>query len=307
MRRSLPESRNFLAIPRSVSAYSTSAIAIVSAPYEHSVSYGSGTGKGPAAILDASHYVEFWDEELKRELCFEKGIATLPPLQFGKKRNEAAVSLIYKEVASVLADDKFCVTIGGEHTISAAPIRAHFERFPGMSVLQFDAHSDLRVEYQGNPFSHASVMARVSEFFPPERIVQLGIRAQCREEAEFIRDRGVKTFYAREVRNGTHGSDWMGKIIRSLTDAVYITFDVDYFDPSVMPGTGTPEPGGFFWDETIELLMRISAVKRIVGFDIVELAPMETQPHAAYLAAKLLYKILNIAFYPASPRKRRLH
>ncbi len=292
----LPESKNFLGIPRANSSYDASRIAILSAPYEHTVSYGGGTGKGPAAILEASHYVEFWDEEYKRELCFDAGIATLRPLSFEKLRDARALTRIEDAVRRLLDDGKFAVTLGGEHTISAAPIKAHFEKHPRMSVLQFDAHSDLRVEYQGTPFSHASVMARVAEFFPPSRIVQVGIRAQCVEEYRMIEQQGIHTFFARDLHAGTHGKNWRASVLKALGDEVYITFDVDYFDPSIMPATGTPEPGGFQWDETMELLSMIGRSRRIVGFDVVELAPMRGFPFPSFLAAKLVYKMLNAAF-----------
>jgi agmatinase len=294
--RALPESRNFLGIGRAFSTYRDARIAIIQAPYEHTVSYGGGTAKGPAAMLAASHFVEFWDEDFRRELCFERGIAALPALSFGKAADAKALALIEKAVRAVLADGKFAVTLGGEHTIAAAPIRAHFERHPRMSVLQFDAHSDLRQEYQGNPYSHASVMARVIEFFPPERLVQVGIRAQCIEEHRLIRERGIRTFFAHELHGGAHGRRWQKAVVDALGDEVYITFDVDYFDPSIMPSTGTPEPGGFQWDETIDLLKRIGRAKRIVGFDVVELAPVASAPFPTFLASKLVYKLLNAAF-----------
>ncbi|MBI5648282.1 MAG: agmatinase [Ignavibacteriae bacterium] len=292
----LPESKNFLGIPRANSSYESSRIGILSAPYEHTVSYGGGTGKGPAAILAASHYVEFWDEEYKRELCFDAGITTLRPLSFEKLRDARALTRIEDAVRRLLDDGKFAVTLGGEHTISAAPIKAHFEKHPRMSVLQFDAHSDLRLAYQGTPFSHASVMARVAEFFPPSRIVQVGIRAQCIEEYRMIEQQGIHTFFARDLHAGTHGENWRASVLDTLGDEVYITFDVDYFDPSIMPATGTPEPGGFQWDETMELLSMIGRSRRIVGFDVVELAPMRGFPFPSFLAAKLVYKMLNAAF-----------
>jgi agmatinase len=296
MTRVLPVSRNFLGIERKFSAYDSSRIAVISAPYEHTVSYGGGTANGPKGILDASHYVEFWDEDFRRELCFEVGIAALPPIAFGKARNAAALRMIESAVRRALSDGKFVTTLGGEHTISAAPIRAHLEQYPRMSVLQFDAHSDLRESYLGSIYSHASVMARVAEFLPPERIVQVGIRAQCIEEFRFILERGVRTFFACDIHAGKHGRQWQRAVVDALEDDVYITFDVDYFDPSIMPTTGTPEPGGFQWDETIALLKLIGAKRRIVGFDVVELSPSKTIPHPTYLASKLVYKLMNAAF-----------
>lgn len=294
--RALGPAGNFLGIDAAHSSYTASRVVVLSAPYEHTVSYGGGTAGGPRGILEASHFVEFWDEEFTRELCFDIGIATMPPLAFGKARDARALLKIEQTVRQLLDDGKFVVTLGGEHTIAAAPIRAHADAFPGMSVLQFDAHSDLRESYQGNRYSHASVMARVADFFPPSRIVQVGIRAQCIEEYRFIEANRVRTFFAADIRAGKHGTPWQPAVFNTLTDDVYITFDVDYFDPSIMATTGTPEPGGFFWDETISLLKMIGEKKRIVGFDVVELSPSEANPAPTYLAAKLIYKLMNAAF-----------
>ena len=294
--KSLPRGKNFLGLERKHSAYSTASIALLSAPYEHSVSYGGGTGRGPAAILKASHFVEFWDEEFKRELCFEHGIAAMPPLVFGTARDARARAIIEAAVAEALADGKFVVTLGGEHSISIAPIHAHVLRHPNLSVLHFDAHSDLRAHYLGNPFSHASALARVMDFLPGHQLVQVGIRAQCIEEYRTIQERGIRTFFASDLHAGLHGKLWQRKVLDALGDEVYITFDVDYFDPSIMPATGTPEPGGFLWDETMALLKFVGAKKRILGFDVVELAPMRALPFPAFLAAKLVYKMMNAAF-----------
>lgn len=293
---------NFLALPKESSQYETSKVVVLPVPYEHTVSYGSGTKDGPKAILDASQYVEFYDEEFDRELCFELGIATLRPLSFGTKRkkvNEEAVSYIRNEVSALIADKKYVVTLGGEHTISAGPIAAFAEKYPDLSVLQFDAHSDLRDEYEGNKYSHASVMARVAEFLEPSRIVQVGIRAQAKEEAVFIKERAVNTFYAFEIRQGRYTrllKYWEDQIVDKLTDNVYVTFDVDYFDPSIMPATGTPEPNGMLWHETINIFRRLGQKKNVVGFDVVELAPIHGIHHPEMTTARLVYKILNCVF-----------
>lgn len=294
--RVLSPKKNFLAIAKEYSKYDSSGIVILSAPYEHSVSYGGGTAKGPSAIIEASHYVEFWDEEFKRELCFDIGIATLAPLSFSKQKNRKALNRIEQAVTTCLHDGKFVVTLGGEHTISAAPIRAHFEKYPSMSVLQFDAHSDLRDSYQGSKYSHASVMARVAEFVPADRIVQIGIRAQCIEEYQMIVERGIRTCFASDIHRHAFSEAWQNSVLDMLNEDVYITFDVDYFDPSLMPATGTTEPGGFQWAETVEFIKFIGANKRIIGFDVVELAPSPYHPSSAFTTAKLVYKMLNAAF-----------
>lgn len=286
--------KNFLAIEKEYSNYADSQIVIISAPLEKTVSYGKGTGKGPEEILKASHYVEFYDEEQSRELCFEKGICTLEPVNLQKLSIEKSLDKIHKEVAKHIDAGKFVVTLGGEHSLSTAPIMAHYERFLNLSILQIDAHSDLRQDYEGSKYSHASVMARVAEF--NTNIVQVGIRAQCKAEADFRKEKQIKTFYAREIKLGMYGDNWQELVVRNLSENVYITFDVDGFDPSFMPATGTPEPGGLFWDETMNLLKIIGLEKNIVGFDVVELAPDKYHPSSNFIAAKLVYKILNYAF-----------
>jgi len=297
--RALGIEENFLALDSSASSYENSDIVILSAPYEKTVSYGGGTKDAPKAIIEASHYVEFFDDEFHRELCFERGIATLPELDFGNKEGKEMLQQLEFAVSREILEGKFVVTLGGEHTISTAPIAAHFAHYPNISVLHFDAHSDLRQEYSGTPFSHACFMARVAEAgFPMERLVQVGIRAQSIDEWRFAKQKRVNTFYATAIRRGDHGKRWQKEVVAALpTDEVYVTFDVDYFDPSIMPTTGTPEPDGFLWNETMEIFRRLNkAGKKIVGFDIVELSPEKSQSHATYLVAKLVYRLLNFAF-----------
>jgi agmatinase len=286
--------KNFLGIEKEYSNYKDSQIVIVSAPLEKTVSYGKGTGKGPEEILEASHYVEFFDEEQNRELCFEKGICTLEPINLQKLPIEKSLVKIHKEAAKHIDAGKFVVTLGGEHSLSTAPIMAHHERFQNLSILQFDAHSDLRHSYEGSKYSHASVMARVAEF--NSNIIQVGIRAQCKDESIFRKEKQIKTFYSREIKLGMYGDNWQELVVKNLSENVYITFDVDAFDPSFMPATGTPEPGGLFWDETMNLLKIVGSEKNIVGFDVVELAPNKFHPSSNFVAAKLVYKILNYAF-----------
>ncbi|MBI3193050.1 MAG: arginase family protein, partial [Ignavibacteriae bacterium] len=181
-------------------------------------------------------------------------------------------------------------------TISQATIAAYAEVYPDLSVLQIDAHSDLRIEYQGNKFSHASVMARVCEFLDPRRIVQVGIRAQCKEEAEYIKEKGVTTLYAHELRDGKYTKvlkSWDEYVLEHLTDHVYVTFDVDGLDPSIMPSTGTPEPNGLMWWETMQLLRKIGKRKTVVACDVVELSPVENVHHPDLTTAKLVSKMMN--------------
>jgi agmatinase len=294
------EKRNFLGLPTAVSDLQTAAIAIVQAPYEHTVSYGGGTKQGPKAILDASRYVEFYDDETHRELCFDVGIATTKPIDFGNNVDRKALTLISRRVAALIERGKFVVTLGGEHTISSAPISAHARHYKNLSVLQFDAHADLREEYEGSEFSHASVIARVCEFMNPRNVTQVGIRALCKEEAQFIREKQINTFTMSAIRRGLHGTEWAKAVVATLTDEVYITFDVDGLDPSIIPSTGTPEPDGLTYNEAIAVIREVVASgRRIVGLDVVELAPIKGLTHPDLTTARLIYKILNLAYLRA--------
>ncbi len=294
--KTLSKSRNFLGLEDRYSTYGRSKVVILPIPYEHTVSYGGGTRNGPVAILDASRYVEFYDEETEREIHRDLGIATLPQMAFSRKKDEAALEDIYQAVKKLLRDKKFVVSLGGEHTISQAIIAAHAERYKDLSVLQIDAHSDLRDEYQGSKYSHACIMARVCEFVDPQRIVQVGIRAQCIEEAEFIRHSGIHTLYAYQIRSGRYTKivkGWEDYAIDHLTGHVYVTFDVDGLDPSIMPSTGTPEPDGLFWHETMKLLRKLGMKKQVVGCDVVEFAPNAGVHHPDLTAARLVSKMIN--------------
>ncbi len=292
--KALPLKKNFLAIEKEFSSYQNSAVAIISCPYEKTTSYGKGTGKGPKAILEASHYVEFFDEETEKEVCFEKGIAALEPLEFKKLSSKKSMDLIYSHVKNLIDDKKFVITLGGEHAISISPIKAHFDSYSDLTILHFDAHSDLRYEYEVSKFSHACFAARVAEF--TTKITQVGIRAQCKEEFQFIKDKRIKTYYAHQIRQRNFDDALINEIISSLDKNVYITFDVDYFDPSIMPSTGTPEPNGFYWHETMKILKEVCAKRNLLGFDVVELAPRKDFTFPDFLTAKLVYKILNYKF-----------
>jgi agmatinase len=296
MQKTLGIGANFLGIEQEFSSFGDSRIVILPVPYERTTSYGGGAKNGPKAILAASHQVEFYDEETRREVHRELGIATLPPLSLSGKGDRQALEFIYQKVGELLSAKKFMVMLGGEHTISQASIAAYVERYRHLSVLHIDAHSDLRTEYQGTKFSHASVMARVCEYLDPRRLVQVGIRAQCSEEAEFIREQGITTLYAHEIRSGTYAKilkTWEDYAIDKLTDNVYVTFDVDGLDPSIMPSTGTPEPNGLLWPETMSLLKKLGKRKKVVGCDVVELAPVTGVHHPDVTAAKLVSKMLN--------------
>jgi agmatinase len=287
---------NFLGIESEYSSFKESRVVIVQAPYERTVSYGGGTKNGPAGILRASHFVEFYDEETRREVHKELGIATLAPLTFRSRKDEEALEELFSLSQKLIAAGKFAITLGGEHTISQATIAAYAEKYRDLSVVQIDAHSDLRMEYQGNAYSHASVMARVCEFIDPKRVVQIGIRAQCIEEAQFIQRKKVNTFYAHEIRQGRHTKilkNWDDVAIEKLTPHVYVTFDVDGFDPSIMPSTGTPEPNGLYWHETMTFLRKLGRARNVVGCDVVELSPVRGVHHPDLTAAKLVSKMIN--------------
>ncbi|MGC8594074.1 MAG: agmatinase [Candidatus Kryptoniota bacterium] len=296
--RTLPAEKNFLGLDEIYSSIDKSEIVIVSIPYEGTVSYMSGAARGPQEIIKASQQVEFYDEEFNRELCFEAGIATLEPMDVSGMDGPAIRDISYNLVDRLIKDDKFVVTLGGEHSISLGPIKAHHDNYKnlsgGLSILHLDAHSDMRDSYLGNRFSHASVFARVAEFTTD--ITQLGIRAQSKEEAEFIKIKGIKTFYAYEVKNGNYSKNWIEEVISALSTNVYLSFDCDYFDPWVMPATGTPVPGGFGWDETIELFRQLTVKRKIVGFDITELAPLDGIVYPNFAVASLIYKLLNFIF-----------
>lgn len=294
--KTLSVKQNFLGIEKEYSEFDNSNIIVLPCPYEATVSYGGGTKNGPKSILDASHYVEFYDEELDREIYKKSGICTLAPIVFGNKKNKFALKLIYENSKKIISTNKFLLTLGGEHTISQALIKSHLEKFPNLSVLQFDAHSDLRMSYHNNKYSHASVMARVCEFLAPNKLFQVGIRAQSIEESFFIKENNVNTYYAHQIRNWKNKKLWQEEIVENLSDEVYISFDVDGFDPSIMPATGTPEPNGLMWQEVVDLLWLVGKKRKIVGADVVEFSPIKSLHYPNETAAKLVYKILNAVF-----------
>ncbi len=282
--------KNFLAIEDSkYCSYKNSKFVIQSAPYEYTSSYLSGSDKGPEAIIKASQFVELYDEELEQESYLLGGICTLHPMDFKRKVDAKAVKLIENETAKLIADNKFPITLGAEHTISLGCIKAVKEKTPNVHVLQIDAHSDLRSSYNDNIYSHASVMFRVQELGVP--LTQIGIRAQCIEEANLIKESShINTFYAHEIRNN---SNWADEAIATLGDNVYISIDADGFDPSIVPAVGTAEPNGMQWNETIQFLKKVIATKNIVGFDVVEIAPVKGNILTEYTMAKLVYKLIG--------------
>lgn len=291
--KTLATKDNFLGIEeQDLCSYEKSKIVIQSAPYEHTSSYLQGSEKGPKAIIDASHYVEFYDEELDQETYKKIGIATLPPISFGKKVDADAIDLIEKKTDELLKDNKFVVSFGAEHTVTYGFVKAYAKKYKNLSVLQIDAHSDLRYAYHDNIYSHASVMHRIHDM--GINLCQAGIRAQCIEEAQLIKKaKNIHTFYAHDIHNN---KNWIKELCSHLTENVYITIDADGLDPSIMPAVGTAEPNGLQWNETLELLRKVCKKKNVVGFDIVECAPIEGSILSEHTLAKLAYRLMGYVF-----------
>lgn len=282
---------NFLGLDEEASDFDRARVVLLPVPYEATTSFGAGTGAGPAAILEASRYIELYDQELDTE-PYEGGIATLPSLSLTGAGPAEAVRELRAAYDALLevGGDKFIVTLGGEHSITSAPILAWADRLGDerLSVLQFDAHTDLRPEYEGSPYSHAAVMHRVHERVD---LVAVGIRALTRDERELARaSANIHLFLADDI----HGSDaWMDDVLAKLGAKVYISFDVDGFDPALVPSTGTPEPGGLEWYPVMRLLRRVFAERTVVAADVVELAPIPGLAAPDFLVAKLIYKMIG--------------
>jgi len=282
---------NFGAIDKPYSEYKNAKVVILPVPFEGTVTYGKGTGKGPRAIIEASKNMELWNEELNKN-TFEIGIHTMPELELSKDPKQT-IDSIYEKVKKLLEDEKFIVMLGGEHSITQGLVKAVSEKFKNLSVLQIDAHSDLREEYDFTKYSHACVMKRIWDMKIP--VVQVGIRSTSEEEQETLKKNGKNIFFAKDIVN-SKTDKWADDVAARLTPNVFITIDVDGFDPSIMPSTGTPEPGGLQWYPVLKLLRKIAEKKRVVGFDVVELAP-NPQNHAPdFLCAKLVYKLIGYVF-----------
>ncbi len=288
----MPEAANFLGIPDDEARYEDARGVVVPVPWEATVSYGAGTAKGPAAILDASRYVELYDEVLREEPYRKGGIHTAPAVDVSGGDPVAFLDGLESVAARLFADGKFPMFLGGEHSLTTAPVRAAKAAFEDLSVLQLDAHADLRESYEGTPWSHACVMRRVHELGVP--VVPLGIRAISVEEAEFLQDEDMPVFWSHRI---AHGEEWMDTVLNTLSETVYITFDVDYFDPALIPATGTPEPGGGFWHETMRFLGYVFQDKNVVGMDVVELAPIEGLHAPDFVIARLVHRCLGYRFH----------
>ncbi len=273
-------------IPQEFCNKEKSKIVILPIPYDGTSTWVKGSDKGPEALLDASANMELYDIETDTEVYLQ-GIYTAPAIKENKSP-EAMVAASEKEATKYLEQGKFLVTIGGEHSVSIGPISAHAKKYGNLSVLQIDAHADLRDSYEGSKNNHACVMARAQDLCP---IVQVGIRSMDVDEKKRLDLNRV--FWAHTI---VDNDEWMDNAINLLTEDVYLTIDLDGFDPSILPSTGTPEPGGMQWYPTLQFLRRVIERKNLVGFDIVELCPNPNEKSSDFLATKLLYKILSYKF-----------
>lgn len=267
-------------------SYDRSKIVVLPVPYDGTSTWIKGADRGPEALLEASFTLENYDIETGSEV-YLNGIFTAQPVT-EKSSPEAMVNAVYQETAKHLADGKFQVLLGGEHSVTTGAVKAMYKKYPTLSVLQLDAHSDLRPTYEGSIYNHACVMNRVQEWCP---IVQVGIRAMDKIEQPYMKPGTV--FFSEAIWNNT---EWMDQAIDQLTDDVYLTIDLDAFDPSIMPSTGTPEPGGLMWYPVLTFLKKLMQKRNVVGFDVVELCPNPTEKSSDFLAAKLVYKLLSYKF-----------
>ncbi len=274
---------SFCDLPPEYMKKDSAKIVILPVPYDGTSTGMKGADKGPQAIFDASMNLELYDIETDSEV-YKEGIYTAPLEEYDPDPEKMSAQ-VEEKVSRYLKEDKFVAVIGGEHSVSIGAIKATAKQHPGMSVLQLDAHTDMREDYKGSRYNHACVMARAGEICPS---VQVGIRSMDISE----KDKG-KYLLAQDI---VGNKDWIDDAVGQLKDKVYITLDLDVFDPSIMPSTGTPEPGGMSWYGTLEFLKRVFKEKDVVGFDIVELCPKENDKAPDFLAAKLIYKMLSYRF-----------
>jgi len=288
----LSQPGNFAGLPPAYSDYKSSRVTVLPVPYDSTTEWHSGTRNGPRSIIEASFYLEWFDIELGREL-YSMGINTLSNLEPVMDSPEAMAGRVYSAVESLLDEGKFIVMLGGEHSISYGSIKACSKKFPDFSVLQLDAHADLRDQYLGTKYGHACVIRRVLEICP---VTQVGVRSMSIEEHEFIKASRLTPFLIEQGRDSLSHSD----IIDSLSENVYITVDLDVLDPSIMAAVGTPEPGGMGWSNTLALLREVAAKRKVVGFDLVELCPDQGPSSCSFTAAKLAYKLIGYSFFAGS-------
>ncbi|HEY0172694.1 MAG TPA: agmatinase [Pyrinomonadaceae bacterium] len=281
-----------------LSSFERARVVVWPVSYEGTVSYGTGTGAGAQAIVDASRNMELYDEETDAEV-YRLGLHTTevtPPAE----TPEAMMKSLHERASALIAADKFVCMIGGEHSVSAPVIRAHAERYENLSVLQIDAHADLRDTYDGTPHSHASIMARVVRDLRLPA-VQVGIRSISADEARSLDEFPTRIFWAKDIAGRT---DWWEEAVAGLTENVYLTIDIDGLDPSLVAQTGTPEPGGLGWYEVLGLVRTLARSRRVVGMDLTEYSYVEGFSASAFLCAKLIYKSLSYIFESETERVR---
>ena len=282
----MKERINFGYLPQEYSEPENAEIVIVPVAYDGTSTWVKGADKGPEAMIDASVNMELYDIETDSEV-YKKGIFT-EETTGGDISTLEMIDAVNGTTRYYLEQKKFVVVIGGEHSVSIGSIKAHAKHFKNLAVLQLDAHADLREEYNGSKYNHACVMARTKELCP---IVQVGIRSMDSSEKDSMDKASV--FFAQDIHNTT---DWIKKVISKLPKNVYISIDLDVFDPSIMPSTGTPEPRGLLWYDVLELLKCVCEKKNLVGFDVVELCPNSRNTAPDFMAAKLVYKLLSYKF-----------
>lgn len=280
------KTKTYAGIPEKYAVAETARIVLIPVPYDGTSTWQKGADKGPEAFLEASENMELYDIETDSEV-YKEGVYLADPVSENESP-EAMVDAVYKATKKYLIRNKFVTLVGGEHSISIGSIRAFNEAFDNLSVLHIDAHADLRKEYEGSSYNHACAVYEASQ---TTNLVQVGIRSMDKSETTIMDPE--KTFFAHEMVDNEF---WMDNAIDALGENVFITFDLDAFDPSILQATGTPEPGGLLWYETLEFLRRVFDEKNVVGFDIVELCPNENHPASNFTAAKLYYKMLSYKF-----------
>lgn len=259
---------------------------VVPVPYDLTSTYQPGSRRGPAAIIEASCNMELYDDELKKEI-YLFGIHTTLPVPIDARGPKNMINLVRKKISRIAALNKIPVMLGGEHSISFGAVHALQKKYSKLTVLQLDAHADLRESYQKSPYSHASVARRIAETCS---LIQVGIRSMSEEEARYLSRSNVKSYSADFA---LEKKDWAELICKDLRGDVYVSIDLDVFDPSIMPSTGTPEPGGLYWNNMLHLLKMVSSSCKVRGFDVVELAPLPGVVAPDFMAAKLIYRFMG--------------
>ena len=276
----------FLGLPDERVQYDGSKAVILPVPYEGTVSYGVGTSRAPQAIIEASTYLEPWEPRLKLDY-FSMNVSTLPAMSLSAAGPEAVVEQVRGAVAKLLDDGKWVTMVGGEHSITPGAVKAYAEKHEDFAVLQIDAHADLRLEYEGTPHSHACAMRRVREMGIP--VVAVGIRSITKEEHGEAEEEGWPIFWSWQLTG-----QWIEQVLSELPQKVYISFDADGLCPSIMPGTGTPEPGGMTWEQAFNMLERVCTTKDVIGFDFVEVSPVAGSRISEFTAAKLMAMVIGL-------------